>query len=49
MLDEFAKVHPRIIFTIKELDKKINYLGISVEKVHNRLKLGIYVNLQPQT
>jgi hypothetical protein len=24
-------------------------LGISVEKVHNRLKLGIYVNLQPQT
>jgi hypothetical protein len=36
-------MHPKIKFTIEEeVNNKINFLDISIEKTHNELQLGIY-------
>jgi hypothetical protein len=42
-LNEFNNVHPKIKFTMeKEINNKINFLDLSIEKAHNNLQLGIY-------
>jgi nucleoside-specific outer membrane channel protein Tsx len=42
-LNIFNNIHPKIKFTIeKEINNKINFLDLSIEKNHNNLQLGIY-------
>jgi hypothetical protein len=42
-LKGFNKIHRNIKFTIEdEVNNKINFLDISIERMHNELQLGIY-------
>jgi hypothetical protein len=41
-LKEFNEIHPKIKFIIEEVNNNINFLDISIERMHNKLQLGTY-------
>jgi hypothetical protein len=42
-IDEFNKIHPKIKFTIdKEIQNKINYLDLTINKEDNKLTFTVY-------